>query len=198
MKKCLKIVSYFVVLVVGITLGYGICKSEENVTDKNNPVQSNDYSYDVDHDSNEVETDDNYSTSTEPVIKDDSITVGKSDDAPRVLPEDLEISYSLDEPNSIGTVYGHMTVKNNSDFIISDISIRANITNKDGEKEPVHYTCYDSIIPGSVSTDMETFGSEDMEKININYTILDKETMLKCDIQYEYSTDLISWSKWYK
>ena len=74
MKKCLKIVSYFVVLVVGITLGYGICKSEKNVTDKNNPVQSNDYSYDVDHDSNEVETNDNYSTSTEPSIKDDSIT----------------------------------------------------------------------------------------------------------------------------
>ena len=53
-------------------------------------------------------------------------------------------------------------------------------------------------MPGSVSTDMETFGSEDMEKISIAYTILDKETMLSCDVEYEYSTDIASWSKWYK
>ena len=143
MKKCLKIVSYFVVLVVGMTFGYGICKSNENVTDKNNPVQSNDYNYDISYDSDEVETNDNYSTSTEPSIKDDSITVGKSDDAPRVLPEDLEISYSLDEPNSIGTVYGHMTVKNNSNFIITKVIVKANVT-KDGKKEPTYYNCYDS------------------------------------------------------
>ena len=197
MKKCLKIVSYFVVLVVGMTFGYGICKSNENVTDKNNPVQSNDYNYDISYDSDEVETNDNYSTSTEPSIKDDSITVGKVDDIPRVLPGDLEISYSLDEPNSIGTVYGHMTVKNNSNFIITKVIVKANVT-KDGKKEPTYYNCYDSITPGSVSTDMEAFGSEDMEKISIAYTILDKETMLSCDVEYEYSTDIASWSKWYK
>ena len=197
MKKCLKIVSYFVVLVVGMTFGYGIGKSNENVTDKNNPVQSNDYNYDTSYDSDEVETNDNYSTSTEPSIKDDSITIGKSDDLPRVLPGDLEISYSLDEPNSIGTVYGHMTVKNNSDFIITKVVVKANVT-KDGKKEPTYYACYDSIAQGSVSTDMESFGSEDMEKISIEYTILDKETMLSCDVEYEYSTDIASWSRWYK
>ena len=54
-----------------------------------------------------------------------------------------------------------------------------------------------SILPNEDSLDMKGYGSKDMKIIKINFSFIDIETLLKCDIEYELDTNLITWSKWY-
>ncbi len=132
------------------------------------------------------------------VVEDNSIKIGKEDKNPRVLPENLQMEKYLDEPDSIGTIYGHVTVTNNSEYTISYIEFKFKYTNKEGQQDVVYYSSYDSILPGEKSLDMESFGSEDMEVISVEYRILDTETLLECNVEYDNKTGIIQWSPWHE
>ena len=132
------------------------------------------------------------------VVEDNTIKLGKEDENPRVLPKDLTMDKYLDEPNSIGTIYGHVTVTNNSEYTISYIEFKFKYTNKEGQQDVVYYSSYDSILPGEKSLDMESFGSEDMEVISVEYRILDTETLLECNVEYDNKTGIIQWSPWHE
>ena len=132
------------------------------------------------------------------VVEDNTIKLGKEDENPRVLPKDLTMDKYLDEPNSIGTIYGHVTVTNNSEYTISYIEFKFKYTNKEGQQDVVYYSSYDSILPGEKSLDMESFGSEDMEVISVEDRILDTETLLECNVEYDNKTGIIQWSPWHE
>ena len=130
-------------------------------------------------------------------VDDNTIYENKNDENPRVHPKDLEFTYYTDPINEFGQVCGHMTLKNNSNYIIKNISIEAIVTVKD-KKETVYYTYDNSLLPGETTPDMETFGSEDMQKDSMRYIIYDKESGLFCNVNYDFKTELCSMSPWYK
>ena len=130
-------------------------------------------------------------------VDDNTIYENKNDENPRVHPKDLEFTYYADPIDEFGQAYGHMTLKNNSNYIIKNISIEAIVTVKD-KRETVYYTYDNSLLPGETTPDMETFGSEDMQKDSMRYIIYDKESGLFCNVNYDFKTELCSMSPWYK
>ena len=126
-----------------------------------------------------------------------AIYENKNDENPRVHPKDLEFTYYVDPVDESGQVYGHMTVKNNSNYIIKNIFVQTIVT-VEGKRETVYYTYNNSLLPGETTPDMEDFGSEDMQKDSMRYTIYDEESGLFCDVYYDFKTKLCSMSPWYK
>ena len=197
MKKTLKGIVCLLIFAVGfyfgVRVGEHMTKQKmaeilnvtkvENST-KENKVGAPDLTNTKD-DKEEVEVDDN------------AIYENKNDENPRVHPKDLEFTYYTDPINEFGQVYGHMTVKNNSNYTIKNIFIEAIVT-VEGKRETAYYTYYNGLLPGETTPDMETFGSEDMQKDSIRYTIYDKESGLFCDVDYDFKTELCSMSPWHK
>ena len=130
-------------------------------------------------------------------VDDNAIYENKNDENPRVHPKDLEFTYYVDPVDESGQVYGHMTVKNNSNYIIKNIFVQTIVT-VEGKRETTYYTYNNSLLPGETTPDMEDFGSEDMQKDSMRYTIYDEESGLFCDVYYDFKTELCSISPWYK
>ena len=197
MKKTLKGIVCLLIFAVGfyfgVRVGEHMTKQKmaeilnvtkvENST-KENKVGASDLTNTKD-DKEEVEVDDN------------AIYENKNDENPRVHPKDLEFTYYVDPVDESGQIYGHMTVKNNSNYIIKNIFVQTIVT-VEGKRETAYYTYYNSLLPGETTPDMETFGSEDMQKDSIKYTIYDKESGLFCDVDYDFKTELCSMSPWHK
>ena len=197
MKKTLKGIVCLLIFVVGfyfgVRVGEHMTKQKmaeilnvtkvENST-KENKVGAPDLTNTKD-DKEEVEVDDN------------AIYENKNDENPRVHPKDLEFTYYVDPVDESGQVYGHMTVKNNSNYIIKNIIIEAIVT-VEGKRENTYYTYNNSLLPGETTPDMEALGSEDMQKDSMRYIIYDKESGLFCDVNYDFKTELYSMSPWHK
>ena len=130
-------------------------------------------------------------------VDDNTIYENKNDENPRVHPKDLEFTYYVDPVDESGQIYGHMTVKNNSNYIIKNIIIEAIVT-VEGKRENTYYTYNNSLLPGETTPDMEALGSEDMQKDSMRYIIYDKESGLFCDVNYDFKTELYSMSPWHK
>lgn len=197
MKKTLKGIVCLLIFAVGfyfgVRVGEHITKQKmaeilnvtkvENST-KENKVGAPDLTNTKD-DKEEVEVDDN------------AIYENKNDENPRVHPKDLEFTYYVDPVDESGQIYGHMTVKNNSNYIIKNIIIEAIVT-VEGKRENTYYTYNNSLLPGETTPDMEALGSEDMQKDSMRYIIYDKESGLFCDVNYDFKTELYSMSPWHK
>ena len=197
MKKTLKGIVCLLIFAVGfyfgVRVGEHMTKQKmaeilnvtkvENST-KENKVGAPDLTNTKD-DKEEVEVDDN------------AIYENKNDKNPRVHPKDLEFTYYVDPVDESGQIYGHMTVKNNSNYIIKNIIIEAIVT-VEGKRENTYYTYNNSLLPGETTPDMEALGSEDMQKDSMRYIIYDKESGLFCDVNYDFKTELYSMSPWHK
>ena len=197
MKKTLKGIVCLLIFAVGfyfgVRVGEHMTKQKmaeilnvtkvENST-KENKVGAPDLTNTKD-DKEEVEVDDN------------AIYENKNDENPRVHPKDLEFTYYVDPVDESGQIYGHMTVKNNSNYIIKNIIIEAIVT-VEGKRENTYYTYNNSLLPGETTPDMEALGSEDMQKDSMRYIIYDKESGLFCDVNYDFKTELYSMSPWHK
>lgn len=132
----------------------------------------------------------------EEVIEDDgSIKEGKVDLEPRVIPEELPFAMTVLEPDSIGTVYGNLIFQNNSKYIITafDLTALDNVTN-----EKTYYCCYDTVMQGETSPIMESFASDDISVLKLEYTIYDKESGLSCHYEYDTKLERVQWTAWYK
>lgn len=99
---------------------------------------------------------------------------------------DFVITGQLQEPDSIGTIYYQATLTNNSSYAVKYADFKYNIT-KDGVKEGSYLTFSDTILAGETSSISECFGSDDMELISIELTLVDAEGN---DIYVEYDVKL--------
>ena len=197
MKKTLKDILCLLIFAVGFYFGVRVGehmtkqKMAEilNVTKVKNSTKENKVGApdltNIKDDKKEVEVDDN------------AIYENKNDENPRVHPKDLEFTYYTDPINEFSQVCGHMTLKNNSNYIIKNIIIEAIVT-VEGKRENTYYTYNNSLLPGETTPDMEALGSEDMQKDSMRYIIYDKESGLFCDVNYDFKTELYSMSPWHK
>ena len=105
---------------------------------------------------------------------------------------DFVITGQLQEPDSIGTIYYQATLTNNSSYAVKYADFKYNIT-KDGVKEGSYLTFSDTILAGETSSISECFGSDDMELISIELTLVDAEGN---DIYVEYDVKLNQMEIW--
>lgn len=105
---------------------------------------------------------------------------------------DFVITGQLQEPDSIGTIYYQATLTNNSSYPVKYADFKYNIT-KDGVKEGSYLTFSDTILAGETSSISECFGSDDMELISIELTLVDAEGN---DIYVEYDVKLNQMEIW--
>lgn len=105
---------------------------------------------------------------------------------------DFVITGQLQEPDSIGTIYYQATLTNNSSYAVKYADFKYNIT-KDGVKEGSYLTFSDTILAGETSSISECFGSDDMELISIELTLVDAEDN---DIYVEYDVKLNQMEIW--
>ena len=127
-----------------------------------------------------------------------NIVKGQLDDYPKMDYNDLAVNYiKYEAPDRLGNIYGHISFRNNSKYIVNNITCEVAYTDSYGFKQKSYYTYNNSILPNEDSLDMKGYGSKDMKIIKINFSFMDVDTLLKCDIEYELNTNLINWSKWY-
>ena len=105
---------------------------------------------------------------------------------------DFVITGQLQEPDSIGTIYYQATLTNNSSYAVKYADFKYNIT-KDGVKEGSYLTFSDTILAGETSSISECFGSDDLELISIELTLVDAEGN---DIYVEYDVKLNQMEIW--
>ena len=105
---------------------------------------------------------------------------------------DFVITGQLQEPDSIGTIYYQATLTNNSSYAVKYADFKYNIT-KDGVKEGSYLTFSDTILARETSSISECFGSDDMELISIELTLVDAEGN---DIYVEYDVKLNQMEIW--
>ena len=107
--------------------------------------------------------------------------------------DDFVINGQLQAPDSIGNVYYEGSITNNSSFAIKNIDFAFHYTNKEGNKDTTYLSCYDTILPGETSAVKECFGSDDMELISVEVTIVDDGV----DHHFEYDAKLGTVEQWY-
>ena len=105
---------------------------------------------------------------------------------------DFVITGQLQQPDSMGTIYYQATLTNNSSYPVKYADLKYNIT-KDGVKEGSYLTFSDTILAGETSSISECFGSDDMELISIELTLVDAEGN---DIYVEYDVKLNQMEIW--
>ena len=106
---------------------------------------------------------------------------------------DFVVNAQLQAPNSIGDVYYEGTVTNNSPYAIKNITFVYNYTNREGNKDKTYLSFYDTILSGETSAVNECFGSDEMELIGVQITIVDNGE----DHYYEYDAKLGTIEQWY-
>ena len=106
---------------------------------------------------------------------------------------DFVVNAQLQAPDSIGNVYYEGTVTNNSPYAIKNITFIYNYTNKEGNKDTTYLSFYDTVLSGETSAVNECFGSDDMELVGVQVTIVDNGE----DHYYEYDAKLGTIEQWY-
>ena len=106
---------------------------------------------------------------------------------------DFVVNAQLQAPDSIGNVYYEGTITNNSPYTIKDITFVYNYTNNEGNKDTTYLSFYDTVLSGETSAISECFGSDDMELIGVQVTIVDNGE----DHYYEYDAKLDTIEQWY-
>lgn len=107
---------------------------------------------------------------------------------------DFKLDYTLKQPDSIGNVYAEGTVTNNSSYPIENITFIFHYTNKEGSKDTTYLSFYQTILAGETSGITEGFGSDDMELIGIDVTLVGKDNKSH---NYQYDAKLNKLEKFY-
>lgn len=108
-------------------------------------------------------------TATEPAVAE---TPETEKEAPVTI-EEIPYVIELQDPDSIGNVYGRGTYENKSEFIMNsfDLEMKLNDVN-----ETTYYMTYDTVRPNETSAVFEASGpstglDSDMEPLNLNYHV---------------------------
>lgn len=106
---------------------------------------------------------------------------------------DFVVNAQLQAPDSIGTVYYEGTVTNNSPYAIKSITFVYNYTNEEGNKDVTYLSFYDTILSGETSAISNCFGSDGMELIGVDVTIVDNGE----EHNFEYDAKLNTIEQYY-
>lgn len=116
--------------------------------------------------------------------------IEKKDHIPvEVFTEQLSINGYLAPPNSIGNVYYHGQVTNNSEYTFTGVMYKYNV---DGER--AYLSWYETLLPGDTSTESFCVGAENMTPLSIQVTLLDENGD---EHSYEYDFKLNSVRKYF-
>ena len=88
-----------------------------------------------------------------------------------------------------GTTYYSVTITNNSDYALKDITYKYTYINVEGNKDTTYLSCYDTILPHETSSQVDCFGSEEMELISVDYTIYNQENDETLYVRYDVKLD---------
>lgn len=119
--------------------------------------------------------------------------VESADEVPIFLDE-LPISISIREANSIGTIYMDATYKNNSKYPIVGYSLTVLLKDKN---EKAYLSNYDTVLPGEISPNFDTFGPDtkninDIEKLTLEIIAM-TENNKKLYIEYDFKLGMAEW-----
>lgn len=108
---------------------------------------------------------------------------------PIVKVEELPYTIKLEEPDSLGNVYGTGTYTNNSQHNITSFSVTMLLKDKN---EKTYYSNYDTVLPGETSPNFSSSGPNtgletDMEPLEIEMTAENKDGK-KYSITYNVKT----------
>ena len=106
---------------------------------------------------------------------------------------DFVVNAQLQAPDSIGNVYYEGTVTNNSPYAIKSITFVYNYTNTEGNKDVTYLCFYDTILSGETSAISNCFGSDGMELIGVDVTIVDNGE----EHNFEYDAKLNTIEQYY-
>ena len=116
----------------------------------------------------------------------------KKEDKVPVTIDQLPYEIKIDKkPDSAGSVYAHVTYKNNSKYPVVVYELKVNL--KD-QNEKSYYSTFETVMPGEKSPNFESFGpktskKEDIDFLELEYKIKDKEKAKYLLITYNYKLD---------
>lgn len=139
-------------------------------------------------------TDANYAVSQD--YNDTNSNYNKPQDKKYVTLDELPYNMKIRQPDSIGNVYGDLTVTNNSNYIIKYFELKVEYTNNKGSKDVAYYINGDTIMQGETSTNISTFISKDWKPISLEIKVYDKETNTYCRETYDYKLNELKGTKW--
>ncbi|MDO5028717.1 MAG: hypothetical protein Q4E36_05570 [Bacillota bacterium] len=118
------------------------------------------------------------------------------EDSPLVTVDQLPYSLEIEEPDSLGYVYGFVTFTNNSAYPITGFELTFHMKNKN---EKAYFTTYDTVLPGEISPKFKTFSEEnkeDMELIKVFIKARNddgKDVLIYYDVKLdEYNVSVIN------
>ncbi len=120
--------------------------------------------------------------------------IGLEGEAPISL-DKFGLSVVLDEPDSLGNVYGNMTYTNTFDNPIT--TFQAEILLKDSN-EKVYYDCYDTVLPGETSPTFSGSGpstqnTDDMQILSISVILRNDDGTETC-VKHDSKTRVYEWN----
>lgn len=118
----------------------------------------------------EAEEESNGTITSVEEVEEENIDVG----APLVTIEELPYNIEIQQPNSIGSVYGVATYTNESEYPLGSFRLTVNL--KD-QNEKTYYSTHDAVMPGETSPNFdsfapETLNPEDIEVLVIKYRVV--------------------------
>ena len=132
-------------------------------------------------------------STSQPIINEEAPEESSAQQEYDINMADFVVNAQLQAPDSIGNVYYEGTVTNNSPYTIKDINFVYNYTNSEGNKDTTYLSFYETILSGETSAVNECFGSDDMELIGVQITIVDNGE----DHYFEYDAKLDTIEQWY-
>ena len=108
---------------------------------------------------------------------DKPITEGSNKEAPPVTIEELPLSVTILEPDSIGNVYMEATFTNNSKYAIKGFDVTVLLKDKN---EKTYLSSYDTVLSGETSPTFQAFGPstknpDDMEYLEYQITVVGED-----------------------
>lgn len=124
----------------------------------------------------------------------DGVTVEKAEDIVPINPDDIPVTISILEPNSIGTIYMEATYTNNSEYPITGYSLTVLLKDKN---EKTYLSTHDTVMPGETSPKFDSFGpatgkDEDYEILTLDLTARTEEGN-KLYIEYDFKLGEATW-----
>lgn len=175
-----------ILVVLGLFLLGGCCASISDKEDNKNDVRQE-----------QQDKKDTNKNNTKNSNENNSKTKENNEDNIFVIPQELPYNMNILPPDSIGTVYGNLTFKNNSKYVIKSFNLTIEYT-RDGKKDKTYYSSYDTIMPGETSPIIDSFISNDWKPIKLEYKIYNKENGKYRRLEYDYKLDDLKGTSWIK
>lgn len=156
------------VLSIGVLAGLISCSSNKESVNKNFNKDTKEYTQAKENKSNKAKE-----------VNEDELKLIEE-----VGIQNFEVDGRL-EVDSFGTTHYKATITNNSNYVLDNITYKYTYINTDGEKDTTYLSCYDTLLQGDTSPVESSFGSDGMELIRVDYTLMNEDIGEKVHIVYD-------------